>query len=80
MIEKYKESELVLLDFDAQKRKKVKNARKKIFYTMERLKIMQENKDSSYTIDKAIEDIKWSFDELEDVEHKYDYDKLPKDI
>ena len=32
---------------------KVKNARKKIFYTMERLKIMQENKDSSYTIDKA---------------------------
>lgn len=47
---------------------------------MEHLKIMQESKNSLYTIDKAIEDIKWSFDELEDVERKYDYDKLPKDI
>lgn len=41
---------------------------------------MQESKESLYIIDKAIEDIKWSFDELEDVEHNYDYDKLPKDI
>ena len=80
MIEKYKKSELDLLDFDVQKRKKVKKARQKLFYTMEHLKIMQENKDSLYTIDKAIEDIKWSFDELEDVEHKYDYDKLPKNM
>ena len=79
-IEKYKKSELDLLDFDAQKRKKVKKARQHLFYTIEHLKIMQESKDSLYTIDKAIEDIKWCFDELEDVEHKYDYDKLPKDI
>lgn len=41
---------------------------------------MQESKDSLYRIDKAIEDIKWCFDELKDVEHKYDYDKLPKDM
>ena len=80
MIEKYKKSELDLLDFDAQKRKKVKKARQHLFYTIEHLKIMQESKDSLYTIDKATEDIKWCFDELEDVEHKYDYDKLPKDI
>ena len=80
MIEKYKELELDLLDFDAQKRKKVKKARQHLFYTIEYLKIMQENQDSLYTIDKAIEDIKWCFDELEDVEHKYDYDKLPKDM
>lgn len=80
MIEKYKESELDLLDFDAQKRKKVRNARQKLFYTMEHLEIMKKNKEGLYTIDKAIEDIKWCFDELEDVEHKYDYDKLPKDI
>ena len=76
-LDKYKKSEL---DFDAQKRKKVKKARQHLFYTIEHLKIMQESKDSLYTIDKAIEDIKWSFDELEDVEHKYDYDKLPKDM
>lgn len=79
-LDKYKKSELDLLKFDAQKRKKVKKARQKLFYTMEHLKIMQENKDSLYTIDKAIEDIKWSFDELEDVEHKYDYDKLLKNM
>ncbi len=51
-----------------------------MFYTIEHLKIIQESKDGLYTIDKAIEYIKWPFDELEDVEHKYDYDKLPKDI
>mgnify|MGYP004683406089 FL=1 len=80
MIEKYKKSELDLLDFDAQKRKKATKVRQQLFNTMEHLRIMQENNDSLYTIDKAIEDIKWSFDELEYVENKYDYDKLPKDI
>ncbi len=80
MIEKYKKAELDLLDFDAQKIKKVKNARQKLFYTMEYLEIMHENKNSLYIIHKAIEDIRWSFNELEDVEHQYDYDKLPKDM
>lgn len=78
MIEKYKESELDLLDFDAQKRKKVKKARQQLFNTMEHLEIMKKNKEDLYTIDKAIEDIKIAFDELEDAEHKYDYNKLPK--
>lgn len=80
MIEKHKQSELDLLDFDAQKRKKVRNARQKLFFTMEHLDIMQKNKDSLYTVDKAIEDIKVAFDELESVEEKYDYNKLPKDF
>ena len=69
-----------LLDFDAQKRKKVRNARQKLFFTMKHLDIMQKNKDSLYTVDKAIEDIKIAFDELETVEEKYDYNKLPKDF
>ena len=77
-MKKYKKSELDLLDFDAQKRKKVRSARQKLFYTIEHLKIMQESKDSLYIINKAIEDIKWSFDELDDVEHKNDYDKYQK--
>ena len=47
---------------------------------MEHLDIMQKNKDSIYTVDKAIEDIKVAFDELESVEEKYDYNKLPKDF
>lgn len=62
------------------KEKKVKKARQHLFYTIEYLKIMQESKDSLYTIDKDIEDSKWCFDELKYVEHKYDYDKLPKDM
>lgn len=78
IIEKYKKSELDLLDFDTQKRNKVRNARQKLFYTMEHLEIMQKNKESLYTVDKAIEDIKIAFDELETVEEKYDYSKLPK--
>ena len=78
IIEQYKKSELDLLDFDFQKRKKVSNARQKLFFTMEHLQIMKDNKDSLYTIDKAIEDIKYAFEELESAEHKYDYNKLPK--
>ena len=80
IIEQYKKSELDLLDFDAQKRKKVRKARQKLFNTMEHLKIMKENKDSLYTIDNAIEDIKFAFDELLTAEYKYDYSKLPKDM
>ena len=78
MIEKYKKSELDLLDFDAGKRKKVSDVRQKLFYTIEHLQIMKDNKDSLYTIDKAVEDIQYAFDELEFAEHKYDYSKLPK--
>ena len=78
LIEQYKKSELDLLDFDTEKRKKVSDARQKLFYTIEHLQIMIDNKDSLYTIDKAIEDIKYAFDELEFAEHKYDYSKLPK--
>ena len=78
IIKKYEDSERELLAFDTEKRKKVSDARQKLFYTMEHLKIMKENKDSLYTIDKAIEDIKYAFDELLDAEQKYDYSKLPK--
>ena len=78
MIKNYEESQRKILDFDTEKRKKVSDARQKLFYTIEHLQIMKDNKDSLYTIDKAIEDIKYAFDELEFAEHKYDYSKLPK--
>ena len=45
LIEKYKKSELELLDFDTQKRNKVSDVRQKLFYTMEHLQIMKDNKD-----------------------------------
>lgn len=41
---------------------------------------MQKNQESLYTVDKAIDDIKVAFDELETVEEKYDNNKLPKDF
>ena len=80
IIEKYKKSELDLLEFDYQKRRKTSDARQTLFNTMEYLKVMKDNKDSLYTVDKAIEDINMAFKELESVEKKYDYSKLPKDI
>ena len=78
MIKTYEESQRELLEFDTEKRKKVSDARQKLFYTIEQLQIMKDNKDSLYTIDKAVEDIQYAFDELEFAEHKYDYSKLPK--
>ena len=79
-IEKYKEFELKLLDFDKQKRDVIRKVRKNMFITIEHLKIMKENKNSLYTIDKAIEDIQDAFEKLEMAEHKYDYSELPKDV
>ena len=78
LIEQYRKSEIDLLDFDSMKRKKVSAARQKLFYTIEHLQILKDNKDSLYTLDKAIEDIQAAFDELKEAEYKYDYDKLPK--
>ena len=78
MIKTYEESQRELLEFDTEKRKKVSDARQKLFYTIEHLQIMKDDKDSLYTIDKAVEDIQYAFDELEFAEHKYDYSKLPK--
>ena len=78
LIEQYKKSEIDLLDFDSMKRKKVSDARQKLFYTIEHLQILKDNKDTLYTLDKAIEDIQAAFDELKEAEYKYDYDKLPK--
>ena len=78
LIEQYKKSEIDLLDFDSMKRKKVSAAKQKLFYTIEHLQILKDNKDTLYTLDKAIEDIQAAFDELKEAEYKYDYDKLPK--
>lgn len=80
LIDEYKKSELDLLEFDHQKRKTTRKVRQKMFTTIEHMKIMKENNDSLYTIDKAIDDVQSAFDQLEMVEEKYDYKKLPKDL
>ena len=80
LIDEYKKSELDLLEFDHQKREITTKVRKKMFSTIENMKTMKEDKDSLYTIDKAIDDVQFAFDQLKMVEEKYDYDKLPKDV
>ena len=80
LIDEYKKSELKLLEFDKQKRDVTRKARQKLFTTIEHMKIMKESKDSLYTIDKAIDDVQSVFEQLEMVEHKYDYNELPKDM
>ena len=80
LIDEYKKSELDLLEFDHQKRETTTKVRKKMFSTIENMKTMKEDKDSLYTIDKAIDDVQSAFDQLKMVEEKYDYDKLPKGL
>lgn len=76
----YQKSELDLLEFDKQKRDTTRKVRQKMFTTIEHMKIIKEEKNSLYTIDKAIDDVQSAFDQLEMVEKKYDYKKLPKDL
>lgn len=80
LIDEFKKSELKLLEFDKQKRDITRKARQKLLTAIEHMKIMKENKESLYTIDKAIENIQSAFNQLEMVEHKYDYNELPKDL
>ncbi|CCY94205.1 putative uncharacterized protein [Firmicutes bacterium CAG:884] len=80
LIDEYKKSELKLLEFDKHKRDVTRKARQKMFTTIEHMKIMKDNKDSLYTIDKAIDDVQSAFDQLEMVEHKYDHNELSKGI
>ena len=46
MIKNYEDSQIELLDFDTEKRKKVSDARQKLFYTIEHIQIMKDNKES----------------------------------
>ncbi len=80
LIDEYKMSELDLLEFDLQKRNTTRKVRQKMFSTIENMKTMKEDKDSLYTIDKAIDDVQSAYNQLKMVEEKYDYDKLPKDV
>ena len=45
-----------------------------------KLELIRDNRGINYTLDQAIEDIKESLKDLEDVAKKYDYGKLPKDV
>ena len=44
------------------------------------LRLIKENAETDYTVDKALEDIDKEIQELKEIATKYDYSKLPKDI
>ena len=79
MIEKYKKSELELLDFDNQKRKTASKVRAKLFETKEKLNI-EKTEENIKVFNETIELIEWAIEELKIVQEKYDYSKLPKDV
>lgn len=76
-LDEYQQSELNLLSWDAQKRKTTSSARNKLFVITNKIE-MSKNSDVKYTKDEIFKDVKEAFDELESVEKKYDYSKLPK--
>lgn len=76
-LDEYQQSELSLLDWDAKKRKICSSARDKLFKVTNKIE-MSKQSDLKYTKDDIAKDVKEAFDELESVQVKYDYSKLPK--
>ena len=62
------------------KRKKVLKIMQNLNEIKLGLRLIKEDAETDYTIDKALEDIDKEIQELKDIATKYDYSKLPKDI
>ena len=77
LIEKYKESETDLLQFDSKKRDKAREVGFIIFEVAEHLKLLKDNK-SEYTLEQAVEELTKVQELLNPIMDKYDYQKLPK--
>lgn len=76
-LDEYQQSEMNLLDWDAQKRKQCSSARSKLFSITNKIEI-SERSDKEYSISDIKKDVEDAFNELEPVLKKYDYSKLPK--
>ena len=77
LLEKYKESEIDLLQFDSKKRDKAREAGFIIFEVTEHLKLLKEGR-SEYTLEQAVEELTKAQESLNPIMDKYDYKKLPK--
>lgn len=77
LLDEYQKSEYDLLDWDAKKRKTTSSARSKLFDITHKIE-MSKISGKEYSVDDISNDIKEAFDELESVQKKYDYSKLPK--
>ena len=69
-----------ILDWDSNKREVARKVITNLDRVAYKLELIRDNRGINYTLDQAIEDIKESLKNLEDVAKKYDYSKLPKDV
>ena len=76
-LDEYQQSEMNLLDGNAQKRKQCSSARSKLNAITNKIEIAERNKEK-YSNKDIAKDIEEVFNELEPIQHKYDYSKLPK--
>ena len=79
-IDEFRAFEYDILDWDANKRKKALKIMQNLNEIKLGLRLIKEDAETDYTIDKALEDIDKEIQELKDIATKYDYSKLPKDI
>lgn len=77
-LDEYQQSELSLLDWDAQKRKKSNEIGKRLFDIQNKIEI-SEQLNKNYTKKEIAEDIKEVIEELKPLQQKYDYSQLPKE-
>ena len=77
LLDEYQQSEMNLLDWDAQKRKQCSSARNKLNAITNKIEI-SERLNENYSKKDIAKDIEEVFNELESIQHKYDYSKLPK--
>lgn len=80
MIEKYKESELDLLDFDAQKIKKVFELQGYINNVKTEIGIISAGGVRRMTDEELLHNLDEMYEITKEIAKKYDYSKLPKDF
>ena len=76
-LDEYQQSELSLLDWDAQKRKQSREIGTKLFDIQHRIE-MEKESNKKYTKEEIANDIKEVIEDLKLIQIKYDYSQLPK--
>lgn len=75
-LDEYQQSEMSLLDWDAQKRKQCKKIGNKLFDIQHKIEV-EKVTNKKYTKEEIAKDIKEVMEELKNLQIKYDYSKLP---
>lgn len=68
------------MDWDSNKREITRHVMENLDRVAYKLELIRDNRGIDYTLDQAIEEIKESLKDLDDVAKKYDYSKLPNDL